>query len=86
MMQAIRGREAHDTDAECDVYNAVFEELGLNWHWTRATLRSLAAIPVEEARIAEYLRTHQPHLLSAYPVEFLAGAIAEAKARRVCRI
>jgi hypothetical protein len=64
MMQAIRGREAHDTDAECDVYNAVFEELGLNWHWTRATLRSLAAIPVE----------------------FLAGAIAEAKARRVCRI
>ena len=75
-------RPAPHTDTELDAYNAAFEELGLNWQWDRTVLQQLAAIPVERARITEYLTRHQPHLLSVYPAEFLAGAIAEAKAKR----
>lgn len=74
--------QALETDAEIDAYNAAFDELGLNWHWDRAVMQQLAAIPVESARIAEYLTRHQAHLLRAYPAEFLVGVIAEAKARR----
>ena len=70
-----------DSDTEIDAYNAAFDELGLNWHWDRALMRQLAAIPVESARITEYLRRHQPHLLTAYPAEFLASVITETKAR-----
>ena len=73
---------APQTDAELDAYNAAFEELGLNWQWDRTVLQQLAAIPVERARITEYLTRYQPHLLSVYPADFLAGAIAEAKAKR----
>ena len=70
-----------DSDTEIDAYNVAFDELGLNWHWDRALMRQLAAIPVESARITEYLRRHQPHLLTAYPAEFLASVITETKAR-----
>ena len=73
--------QAIDCDAEIDAYNATFDELGLNWHWDRAVMQQLAAIPVESARITEYLRRHHPHLLTAYPAEFLASVITETKAR-----
>lgn len=70
-----------EADPELDAYNAAFDELGLDWHWNRTTLRSLAAIPIEEARVAEYLRVHHSHLLSVYPVDFLANAIVSTKTR-----
>lgn len=77
-----RRLQALESDPEIDAYNAAFDELGLSWIWDRTVMRELAAIPVESARITEYLRTHQPHLLTAYPAEFLASVIAETKARR----
>ena len=80
-----RRLQAVETDPEIDAYNAAFDELGLNWQWDPTVMRELAEIPVERARISEYLRVHQPHLLTAYPVEFLAGVIAETKARRHAR-
>jgi len=75
-------RHASETDSEIDAYNAAFDELGLNWHWDRSVMQQLAAIPIESARITAYLERHHPHLLTAYPPEFLAGLIAETKARR----
>jgi len=75
-------RHTHETDREIDAYNATFDELGLNWHWDRTVMQQLAAIPIERARITAYLERHHPHLLTAYPPEFLAGLIAETKARR----
>ena len=68
-------------DPEVDAYNAAFDELGLSWHWDDAVMQQLAAIPGERERIAEYLRRHHPHLLTAYPVDFLARAITQTKAR-----
>ena len=76
-----RSLQAMDSDAEIDAYNAAFDELGLNWTWDRTVMRQLAAIPDESARITEYLQRHQPHLLTAYPADFLASAIAQTKAR-----
>lgn len=83
MMPATADRPANtfETDAELDAYNAAFEELGLNWHWDRTVMRQLAAITVESARITEYVRRHQPHLLTAYPAEFLASIVTQTKAR-----
>lgn len=72
---------APNSDYEIDAYNAAFEELGLDCRWDRAIARELAAIPVERARVAEYLRSHWPHLLKAYPADFLAEAITTTKAR-----
>jgi len=69
------------SSAEVDAYNAVFDELGLGWHWDQGVMQELSSITVESERIAEYLRRHHPHLLKAYPLEFLASAIAQSKAR-----
>ena len=79
--QASRHRVAHESSDEIDAYNASFEELGLDWRWDRAVMRELAAIPVETARVAAYLQAHHPHLLKAYPAEFLAGLIVQTKDR-----
>ena len=68
-------------NAEVDAYNAVFDELGLGWHWDQRVMQELSSITVESERIAEYLRRHHPHLLKAYPLEFLASAIAQTKQR-----
>ena len=76
-----RTDRTYAVDAELDAYNAAFHELGLSWHWDQAVMQQLAAIPIESDRIAEYLRCHHPHLLTAYPVEFLAEAITQTKAR-----
>ena len=70
-----------DSNSEIDAYNAAFDELGLDCRWDRDIVRELAAIPVERARVTEYLRSHRPHLLKAYPAEFLAEAITTTKAR-----
>jgi len=68
-------------NAEVDAYNAVFDELGLGWHWDQRVMQELSSITVESERIAEYLRRHHPHLLKAYPLEFLASAISQTKQR-----
>ena len=67
--------------AEVDAYNAVFDELGLDWHWDHGVMQELASITVESERIAEYLRRHHPHLMKAYPLDFLASAITQTKER-----
>jgi hypothetical protein len=76
-----RPRAIHETDVEIDAYNAAFDELGLDWHWDRSVMRELAAIPIESARIATYLQSHRPHLLKAYPADFLVTLILETKSR-----
>ena len=68
-------------NTEVDAYNAVFDELGLGWHWDQRVMQELSSITVESERIAEYLRRHHPHLLMAYPLEFLASAISQTKQR-----
>lgn len=67
--------------AEVDAYNAVFDELGLGWHWDQRVMQELSSITVESERIAEYLRRHHPHLMKAYPLDFLTSAIAQSKER-----
>ena len=67
--------------SEVDAYNAVFDELGLGWHWDPRVMQELSSITVESERIAEYLRRHHPHLMKAYPLDFLASAITQSKER-----
>lgn len=68
------------TDLRRHSYNAAFYELGLRWHWDEATFRELMAIEDCEARLAHYLRQHQPHMLAVYDCSFLCGAIEQARA------
>lgn len=72
------------TDAELDrsAFNAAFYELGLRWHWDGDTYERLCAGHADEReRVGHYVRTMQPHLLTAYDAGFLAGAVVEAKQR-----
>jgi len=67
--------------AERNAYNAAFYELGLRWHWDSETYRELQSTACEKERIRRYVKTHQPHLLTAYDVDFLVNAIETTKAR-----
>jgi hypothetical protein len=60
-------------------YNSAFEELDLMFRWDVETLRSLAHAPSDQARIAQYIELHCPHLLKAYSAEFLCEAIVDRK-------
>ena len=60
-------------------YNAVFGELGLNWHWDLATYSRLQATGKEPVR--NYLENEQAHLLRAYDADFLINLIETAKAK-----
>ena len=60
-------------------YNSAFDELGLRFRWDAHTLASLASIDGDQARLAAYIETHHPHLLSAYSCDFLCTAILERK-------
>jgi hypothetical protein len=73
----------YPTDAEIErsAFNAAFYELGLRWHWDDDTYERLAAEPCERSRVRHYVRTMQPHLLSAYDADFLADAVVRAKQR-----
>ena len=71
--------------AEVDAYNAAFDELGLEWHWSRATLAELAAIAGDKARVCAYVSRHHPHLLKVYDADFLGELVAETKARQAGR-
>ena len=69
----------HD-DSECEAYNAAFHELGLDWHWDRATYDALAQFsPKPEQRLRHYVETAHPHLLKAYDADFLVAAIHDRK-------
>jgi hypothetical protein len=71
--------------AEVDAYNAAFDELGLDWHWDRATLAELAAIAGDKARVRAYVTRHHPHLLTAYDADFIGDLVAETKTRQAGR-
>jgi hypothetical protein len=68
--------------AEVDAYNAAFDELGLDWHWDRATLAELEAIAGDEARVRAYVTRHHPHLLTAYDADFIGALVARTKQRQ----
>jgi hypothetical protein len=70
-----------ESDPELDAYNAVFDALGLEWHWDRAVWGELRQIDGDCERVCAYLRRWHPHLLTAYDAQFLGDAIAEAKLR-----
>lgn len=71
---------AEVTDLHRHSYNAAFYELGLRWHWDQAIFRELMAIEDCEARLAHYLRQHQPHMLAVYDCAFLCNAIEQTRA------
>jgi len=76
-----RTRPVTEADLELNAYNAAFDELELDWHWTPAEMRDLAGIGCEKERICTYLRLHRPHLLKVYDAEALAGEIVDVKDR-----
>lgn len=78
---AAHGTDTHRADLHCDAYNVAFYELGLRWHWDQAFYQSVLNHADERARLRDYLKSHQPHLLKAYDVEFLADAIEQVKSR-----
>lgn len=69
----------HHLHTQLCAYNSAFAELGLRFRWDVETLRELASIEGDEARLAAYIDTHHPHLLSAYSCDFLCAAILERK-------
>lgn len=74
----------HDTQlhAHLSAFNSAFAELGLRFRWDAQTLRSLATIEGERARLAAYIGAHHPHLLHAYSIDFLSDAILALKHAR----
>jgi hypothetical protein len=66
---------------QLSAYNAAFYELGLRWHWDTATYQALLPCADDKSRIRTYIESRHPHLLNAYDVDFLAGAIQAAKTR-----
>lgn len=68
-------------DAHRHAYNAAFHELGLGWYWDADQYRSVLCRDEENQRICTYLRTHQPHMLTAYDAAFLAEIIQVTQAR-----
>jgi hypothetical protein len=59
-------------------YSSAFDELGLAWHWDRATY---ATLPEGPQRVRAFVEREHPHLLRAYDPEFLVTAVEGAKAR-----
>lgn len=70
-----------DSEAERHGYNIAFGELGLQWFWDANTYRELAAIREPKRRIGVYVEAHHPHLLRAYPLDFLANAVENMRPR-----
>ncbi|SAL74743.1 HAD family hydrolase [Caballeronia telluris] len=68
-----------ETQAQLCAYNNAFEELDLMFRWDADTYRSLAAVESDYGRIANYIESHCPHLLTAYSADFLCQAIVERK-------
>ncbi|CAN7646653.1 hypothetical protein LJR034_005070 [Caballeronia sp. LjRoot34] len=71
--------DARELQTQLCAYNSAFEELDLMFRWDVETLRSLAHAASDQARIAQYIELHCPHLLKAYSAEFLCEAIVSRK-------
>jgi len=69
---------ATDQESQRQAYNSAFDELGLGWHWDRATF---AWLPDGASRVRAYVEREHPHLLRAYDADFLVDAVEQAKAR-----
>jgi hypothetical protein len=67
-----------DEELQRIAYNSAFDELGLAWHWDRATY---AQLPEGSERVRAYVEREHPHLLRAYEADFLVNAVESAKAR-----
>lgn len=79
-MNTVLSRDVVRADPEVarQAYNSAFEELGLQWHWDRATY---AGLPAGKPGVRTYLEREHPHLLRAYDADFLVEAIEVARAR-----
>jgi len=78
-MSAVMSHERlSDPELVRQAYNSAFEELGLAWHWDRATY---AGLPEGKTGVRTYLEREHAHLLRAYDAEFLVEAIENAKCR-----
>jgi hypothetical protein len=67
-----------DDEMQRQAYNSAFDELGLAWHWDRATY---AWLPDGPGRVRAYVEREHPHLLRAYDADFLVTAVENAKQR-----
>lgn len=70
--------QPQDNELHRMAYNSAFDELGLAWHWDRATF---ARLPDGPGRVRAYVEREHPHLLRAYEADFLVNAVECAKAR-----
>ncbi|HUR90238.1 MAG TPA: hypothetical protein VMZ74_14205 [Ramlibacter sp.] len=77
-MTAVLKTVQHDEELHRQAYNSAFDELGLAWHWDRATF---AWLPEGPGRVRTYVEREHPHLLRAYDAEFLVEAVEKAKER-----
>jgi hypothetical protein len=81
-MNAVLSSERQDeAEIERQAYNSAFDELGLSWHWDRATYASL---PPGREGLRLYIERDHPHLLKAYEPGFLVDAVETARSR--CQI
>ena len=69
-----------DDELQRQAYNSAFDELGLAWHWDRATF---AWLPDGPDRVRAYVEREHPHLLRSYEADFLVNAVENARER--CR-
>jgi hypothetical protein len=77
-MSAVMEYVRADDEIQRQAYNSAFDELGLAWHWDRATY---ARLPEGPGRVRAYVEREHPHLLRAYDADFLVNAVETAKAR-----
>ncbi|CAH2788941.1 MAG: FIG00454455: hypothetical protein [uncultured Paraburkholderia sp.] len=71
----------HNNDAHLSAFNAAFSDLGLRFHWDRATLDVLKEFNSEAAKVTAYIERSHAHLHRAYDAEFLAQLILHKKAQ-----
>jgi hypothetical protein len=77
-MSAVMETVQANDEMQRQAYNSAFDELGLAWHWDRATY---AWLPEGPERVRAYVEREHPHLLRAYDADFLVQAVEQAKQR-----
>src|SRR4051812_23280955 len=77
-MSAVLKTAEFDEELNRQAYNSAFDELGLAWHWDRATY---AWLPEGSQRVRAYVEREHPHLLRSYEADFLVAAVENARAR-----
>ncbi|HEY8051065.1 MAG TPA: hypothetical protein VIE63_17970 [Ramlibacter sp.] len=78
MSAVLQNTMTNEDDLHRQAYNSAFDELGLAWHWDRATY---AWLPDGPDRVRTYVEREHPHLLRAYEPDFLVAAVENARAR-----